>query len=346
MKIENLIKANLPTGKPITLERMKQVKQVSKILLDENLPIAIRNEFTAGNNMLAEIAGLEAIRETGKGNNVVSPTAEEMSVLSDKAQQAWAVAAALKVSGTAELSDLRKLTDKLGGFALIPFKALNPKSLEVESEQIQKAVKNFDQWATSVGLTTWVLAPIHQYDVCAHALSGGIGVPYAGVDVRTHMQTIQMNMPLYVEMIGRTDVLDVRVTGLETRMNRQEKITKQHSEKLEEHNRRLESVERISKAQSEALASLKNELEAESRARLIAQQQAEQRAQELRSARWQNEDPLIIAINGTNISGEGKAIMGPCWGPDIDQIVIEARKLEVITEARRPGSSALWAAIA
>lgn len=231
-------------------------------------------------------------------------------------------------------------------FALIPFKALNPKSLEVESEQIQKAVKNFDQWATSVGLTTWVLAPIHQYDVCAHALSGGMGVPYAGVDVRTHMQTIQMNMPLYVEMIGRTDVLDVRVTGLETRMNRQEKITKQHSEKLEEHNRRLESVERISKAQSEALASLKNELEAESRARLIAQQQAEQRAQELRSARWQNEDPLIIAINGTNISGEGKAIMGPCWGPDIDQIVIEARKLEVITEARRPGSSALWAAIA
>lgn len=117
MKIENLIKANLPTGKPITLKRMKQVKQVSEILLDENLPIAIRNEFTAGNNMLAEIAGLEAIRETGKGNNVVSPTAEEMSVLSDKAQQAWAVAAALKVSGTAELSDLRKLTDKLGGFA-------------------------------------------------------------------------------------------------------------------------------------------------------------------------------------------------------------------------------------
>ncbi len=347
MKLDNLIKAHLPSGEPVTLDRVTQVQQISKILLDPNVPSQIKDKLTMGNNALAELAGIEAIRETARGKIVIGPTKEELATTNLEAQKSWAIAEALKASGTAELSEIRALVDKLGAFAIIPFSALNKMSYTKESDMMQKAIKNFNDWATSIeGLTTWVVAPVHHYDVCSHALAGGKGVPYAGPACRTQLETIQMNMPLYVEMIGRTDVLDTRVTGLETRMNRVETTSKQHAEKLAEHERRMETIERVSRAQAEQLESLKNRVEEEARARVIAQREAENRAQQAREERWVNEDPLIIAVNGSSVSGDGRVIMGPCWGPDLTAIVTEAFNLNIISDSRKPGSAELWSAIA
>jgi hypothetical protein len=47
-------------------------------------------------------------------------------------------------------------------------------------------------------------------------------------------------------------------------------------------------------------------------------------------------DPLIFAIRkGEKITGDTTAIIGPCWGPDFSEVLLEVSGLEVIANQRK-----------
>lgn len=91
------------------------------------------------------------------------------------------------------------------------------------------------------------------------------------------------------------------------------------NERMDNHEKRITNLETTAKQ-------MKEQLEQERRRNIIL------------------EDPLLFAIpNGSSIYDNPTAIMGPCWGPDIDISIVESLKLAAFNKVNRLGLHQTWA---
>lgn len=333
LKIEHLVKAEVPTGETKELPFLERARELNK-LLDPTLPEAARAGLTSAINELREVSGYEAVSQTLQGTVVAAPTEAEFDAMSPEAKKQWAISQAVKGCGVADMSQLREVADALGAFAIIPYSSLSPTAFENEEPEVEKAVTNFDAWARSLGLESWVLAPIPYYDVDKHVAAGGLGVPYAGKDAVMTMQAVQMTLPVLIGLSGRVGNLETRVGSLEGRMGKAEASIKANADNIA-------MVKQIAEQQQAQLIQAKATIDAQA----LKLANVEQQAELARRQRVFNQDPLIFALPaGENVlSSLQKAILGPCWGPDIDAIVAAIRKLVPAEGHRAYGSIQLWA---
>lgn len=336
LKIEHLVPITVPTGNAVDSERLIQARSLQAILQDTSLPENIQKQVQESANSLTRIAGMDAVIQTAKGKVVKDPTEQEWALMDSESKVEWAVAAAMRSCGVTPTNILRDVTDRLGAFAIIPYSALSDLAFDGEEDKVKTSVDNFAKWAIRSHMDAWVVAPINYYDVAKHAMAGGIGVPYGGSEVSMIMHTLQLNLPLHVSTVARVGNLETRVDDLDRRVTRVEK-------RVSEHDKDIQQLKVMSDQQQKSLAAIKADLDQKT----LRLANAEQQLALANRQQVFNQDPLIFAVpKDTDIrSSDTKAVLGPCWGPEIDQIVAELRNLVSVSGERQTGSVDLWAKV-
>jgi hypothetical protein len=219
-------------------------------------------------------------------------------------------------------SKLRFITDTLG-MAIIPFGALDSRSLAHEDYNVRAAVKSFSSQASQVGMDLYVIVPLELYDVLAHVNMDdhSLSMPYSK-DHATTLQTIGLQLPMFRAMNSAINNLDSRVGALEATQT----IIKTQLVNLQ--NQMTTLQEDVGRLRKEAyIAKIKAEEASAAAIKVIESRAATQ---------WFATDPLIFAVRrGDKITDDAVAIIGPCWGPDFSDILLIASGLNVVSGQRK-----------
>lgn len=238
----------------------------------------------------------------------------------------------LAQSPRAQLSKLRSLADTLA-LTIFSVDYLNPKSFG-GSYRTESMVNAFSVAAREQGMQPFVMAPIRHYDILRHIDSKDPSTEMYSMHHASAIESLQIMMPALVMMssaiarlgdnlqtiIKRVDSLESTVKGtvrgLELMDKRLTDLSKKVDQQQEE--RMLEQI-RLKKLEEE-----------------LARVQAEQASQR-RSFDWfAVGDPMVFAIpSSVSVStGEALAVVGPCWGPEFDNLIVQALDLSHIQGQR------------
>ena len=218
---------------------------------------------------------------------------------------------------TVDLQELRRVVDVLS-MTIMPWSYFKPEAYQEESYELQASIKRFVSDSES-SFNVYVAAPVQYYDAARHVEDEEDLPIFAGHSIAPAFLAMGMALPLF-----RT--IKRELSEIRNRAN--------------EHSRRIQDVEN-------QIIQLGNRVD-----RLQAQaerQQAMQIQQNLRQAKLERElkaaesrsnfmayEPMMIAIpKNRSIMEDGHAIVGPCWGPDFDAIVMVALKLRKYEGQRR-----------
>lgn len=167
--------------------------------------------------------------------------------------------------------------------------------------------------ASGLGFQTYIMGPVEIYSVEKHMeASKDLPVYAAGSALNSALLTVPALRALKREMKElRSDVHDVQ--------------------------RRLSRVEQDVQSIQVQVASMQMEIAEARRATALAQAAASD-AKELATKTWEAfclRDPIAVAIPPAfKITDEGWAVIGPCWGPDFEQIVAESLGVRAVAKQR------------
>ena len=227
-----------------------------------------------------------------------------------------------------ELAEARAIADKLG-FIVVPFAYLDARSYQEESKDTIRAIKAFDKNLTDLGYSIYVLAPVHHYSLDKHVRAEGDQEIYAGKPCEQAFLAIEMAVPVFRTIFSNLQQLRdyaedtaEEVGNNRGRIDENRAAINKNSQEIRNLRRRIDTLQKqVEREREEAL--LRESREKEMRRQL----------EELRSqSRFWAYEPMMLAIpNGTNIKeADTPAIVGPCWGPDFEDIVIAALDMKEI----------------
>jgi hypothetical protein len=214
----------------------------------------------------------------------------------------------IRLSGlpTVNMEELRQVVDVLD-MVIMPWEYMKPSAYEKESSELRSAIKQFVEDSKGA-FNVCVAAPVQYYDTSRHVAAEEDHPIFAGRHVAPAFLAMGMALPMF-RAISR-DLAAVR-------------------DRTNAHSQRIQQAEQ----QIQQLDSRVTQLQAQ-----VERQQAEQIQQNLRQAKMETElrasaarssfmayDPMMVAIpKGRSVLDNGHAIVGPCWGPDFDAIVMTA----------------------
>lgn len=182
------------------------------------------------------------------------------------------------------LSNMRKVADALG-FVLIPFDYLDARSYEKETDAKKKTIERFHA-DLGAWFDLYAIAPLGHYSLERHvASSSELGLRVPNKYEQAFM-ALDMVMPILRE-----------VKALGKRVEKHEKVL-------------TETVSRLNK--------LEQRIEQERIERIAAETAARNRA-------FTFNDPMMFALpKGSSLENDGTALIGPAWGPDLEDILLTA----------------------
>lgn len=202
------------------------------------------------------------------------------------------------VSPRSSLDEIRQIADMLG-FIVMPFGCMDERAWEGESREVQNAIENFYK-GMRAPRNVYALSPVEFYDFYEH-VSLDENLPfYAPPQLQQTFASIEVMLPFCRTMYRRIernkedmDLLAEEINGVKKRLARVE-YSVSRLEQIYERERREQAARRARAA-------------------------AEERARRL--AMWR--EPLMFAVNKEHdvATGSGQVILGPCWGPDFDDIL-------------------------
>lgn len=241
-----------------------------------------------------------------------------------------------KASGSpkASLQSLRDVAEKIG-FPIFPDEYLDDRSITHESYELQQAVREFR------GLKEWfdiyVIGPISHYSVRKHVEAPEDKPLFAPTALSQALLALSLSIPMFRTLFADMKGMKQDMRNLQNDMDARHKRTEQELQNL---------AGRVSMLEAE-VARAKRE-EAIRRAEEAARKKREEelaRIRALEEARWTREEPLMFAVpKGTDVrTGKGFAILGPCWGPDFDDLVFTALGIKKIDGQRMKHELAMHA---
>ncbi len=288
----------------------------------------------AGEKELLEKVGvhLQGLRKQAFTESLTLPTALRLKVTVAPAQGGGVTTANNsyykeadslgRLAGRAQskLSRLRNTADMLG-MVIMPYAALDARSLKSEGYDIRQKVTQFLADAQEAALDVYVIAPLRLYSVEQHvAMTEGADSLYSKTHDAT-LTTISLQLPLFRTMLQALSGLETRVTALES-------AQKQMKVQITALTQRLaELEEKVERARKEAY-------EAKLAAEAASAAAAATRASAI--SMWSAVDPLVFAVpKGTKLSDETAALVGPAWGPDFPDALLEVCGLSVVKNQRK-----------
>lgn len=219
-----------------------------------------------------------------------------------------------------KLKDAHALCDALG-FVIIPFSYLKKEAYAGESYKMRSSIERFmrlESHDDTEEFQPYVLAPLGYYDVDAHIRSD-IDMPiYSGRNANAFI-SLSLSIPALRTITRDLAALTRRVDGIEARLRSAEDNIKSLARSITELQKAVTQQQQelvMQRADTTGLRAQLEKLERDSFMRL------EPMALLL---------PPNVDINGT----DGWAAVGPVWGPDMDDIIMEALKLKRIEGQRK-----------
>lgn len=218
------------------------------------------------------------------------------------------------------LSEAREIADKLG-FVIVPFDYLDSRSFEDESAELKKAIAAFDARLSDM-YDIYVLAPVHHYSIAKHVRATSDLKIYPGKPCEQAFLAIDMAVPVFRSIFLNLDQLRNQAEETAEHVNRNAAAINANKQEMKNLSRRVDTLQRqVERQRAEAI---------------IEAAKQEKLRNELRELRAQNRfmayEPMMLAIpKDSSVEADVPAIVGPCWGPDFEEIVLTAldmRKIE------------------
>lgn len=203
-------------------------------------------------------------------------------------------------------ASIRELCDALG-FIIIPMDYLDPRSYKDEDRSVREQITLF---AKLDGLQAYVLCPIAHYSMDRHVHAQDPNLPiYAGRHQQTFM-SVQMAIPALRTIVVDLEAMKSQMKGIESRMQSAENNMQMLA-------RLLQDVQRQVQEQQRQIA-----LERADRA-------VRDKIRRLEVTRFSALEPMAFTVreDADILTGSELAFVGPCWGPDFEEIVFTALRL-------------------
>jgi len=218
-----------------------------------------------------------------------------------------------------DLSEARAISDKLG-FIITPFEYLDPRSYKDESKDTKRAIKAFDSRLSGY-YNTYVIAPIHHYNIERHVRATSDLEIYAGGSCEQAFMAINMAVPVFRSIFLSLDQLKNQAEKTAERVNENTAAINSNAQEIKNLARRVNDLQRQVQEQRER--------------EIIEAARQERLRQELETLRSQNRfwayEPMMLGVpRNATIKDDVPAIVGPCWGPDFEDIVVAALGLKEI----------------
>lgn len=214
----------------------------------------------------------------------------------------------------ADLSELRRIADLLG-FLIIPFEYLHPDSYNREARNMQGAITTFSE-QVGTWFTPYVVTPPVFYNVEAHA-SAETDLPiYSGPLTSQAMMALSMSMPMFRSLL------------------RNLKSLAQNNQEIQQ---QLQGVHQEISGIKSRLVALEAYVEQQIQIQVQAERQRQaEAAAAAEAARMLQYEPMLIGIpKGQNVHANCNVLVGPCWGPDFEDIVFTALQLRKVEGQRK-----------
>lgn len=239
------------------------------------------------------------------------------------------------------LASVRRIAD-LMGFLLVPFEYVHPSAYNRENTAMQDTIRRFN---TCVGrwYHPYVLCPLGLYSVDAHA-SAGVDLPvYSGPTTAQAMAALS----------GAVLALKQARQAIHNIINENQELKKSTSLSAKLLAERDAEIRRCNERIA-ALEKAKNDVREDGRSSLPSAKK-EVRVQEVYGEygfrrlpdnvtyacgvedkyMCSGDDPLLIGIpSGHTVYSDCNALVGPCWGPEIDDAIFAAAGLEKVRGQR------------
>lgn len=227
------------------------------------------------------------------------------------------------------LKSLVDVVDSLG-FVIIPFQYLNKKSYASETYEVRQGIVDFMYVVenTYKNMQAYVACPASYYDIQAQ-INNDTGCDiFASSKVDQAFFALNMVIPTLRALSADNNQNKAMLNNIVNQINNINNNIANLQEKLER-----EISIRIENERRQAEARVKAELDA------MIKAQEENAAMQ----RWLAEEPLLFAIEKGKKLTDSKVIatMGPCWGPDFQDIVFESMKIEV-KQKQRAEMEGIW----
>lgn len=243
----------------------------------------------------------------------------------------------LAESPRAKLSDLRSLSDALA-LTIIPVDYLSKKSYE-GSYNVENQVNLFRKAAHEQEMDVYVMAPVRHYDVLRQIKSQDPGGQMYSLHHNTAFESLQMTMPALVMMSDAIVNIGSDLQSIFKRLDSLESTVKSTVRGLELMDKRMTELSKRVDEQQEQ--------------RLLEQIQIKKLEEDLIRARAESSrafdwfavgDPMVFALpKGTSLAtGEALAIVGPCWGPEFDEVIVKALDIMTIPNQRESLKNTLY----
>lgn len=209
-----------------------------------------------------------------------------------------------------------KHTADMLNMIIMPYAALNPRSVTHASYEERIRIRSFlsDVENSGVEFDLYVVAPLGLYSLESHVNSSTPGWMYSSVH-ETTLTTLSLQLPMFRSLSSAVNSLDRRVTELES-------FSRTFSTQMTELTARLSEVENRVAEQTR--------IRAEQAALPSVTSRSHVEVENL----WLALDPLLFAVKRGASADSSLAIVGPAWGPDFSESLLEISGLSVIPGQR------------
>lgn len=204
---------------------------------------------------------------------------------------------------------------------IIPFDYLDPRSYSNADYYLRQSINGFRKASKDGGMTAYVVAPLRQYSILQHLKADDVNLDIIANAYQANFDVLGMMMPAMLmfsdrltnvegglqQMYKNINTLDANLKGIVRGMEAMEKKLADISSKLE-----IQQQELIANRLRQA--ALEKELA----------------AAQTRSSSWfAINDPLMFAVpNGETVTTAKDFYVGPCWGPDFDELLAKGLELK------------------
>jgi len=219
----------------------------------------------------------------------------------------------------ASLSDLRSMADQLG-MVIMPYVALDPRSLDTADYQTRDSINRLSREAKKLDLDIYVVAPLALYSILNHVeAKDSSHLMFYSARHESVLSSLAIQLPMFQALRTSVANLDSRVAGLEAA---HQQVSTQIKSMQLQLDRLQDKVDKELRQQALAIESLRVKVEA------------------LEAIAFRAIDPLMFVVpRNTDLNSDSLALIGPAWGPDLPDILVQLSGMKVIKGQRQRLSS-------
>lgn len=298
-------------------------------LKNHRMPLAksFKEELTSLATKFTEESIIKSITETGtlpvnlESNSYGVSFYDELVVKSNPVMDMFAK------TPKASLEALRKVVNDTK-MILAPFDFMEDKAYTGESFTVRSAIRNFHKESTKYNLKTFAVMPVKYLSIQKVIENYNPSMEIYAPNHRPYFDMLDMLMPVILMMNSKLKEMGIRLDNVESRLDAMDADMKSVVQSINNMSRQLARIQDNLKEQE------------------IARKAVEQKlalAEQMRAVQWNwAMDPMLISVpENISIEGNGFAFIGPCWGPDFDDIMAALVEQDVIPKNKNMGDKIL-----